>query len=110
MDQGYAIGTNEVYHVYEGAIEDEKLMTIDLAEHFPEIPEGIDIVFDLAGTISKISHSITSALLQSDVIIVPIINEVKSLNCAIGTLREIDNLQGCNATILVVATKLRKRK
>jgi hypothetical protein len=48
LDRGYAIGTNEPYPVFDGFIPEEQLMTIDLNEAFPAIPEGIDIVFDLA--------------------------------------------------------------
>ena len=45
------------------------LYPIDLTEPFPEIPDDIDIVFDLAGAISEHSHSISSALAQSDLVI-----------------------------------------
>ena len=108
LDREYAIGTNEAFHVYEGFIPEERLMALDLTESFPEIPEEIDIVFDLAGAISKASHSITSALLQSDLVIVPISNEVKSLMGGIGTLREFSKLDGFKAQVLIVATKLKK--
>jgi len=108
LDREYAIGTNEAFHVYDGFIPEERLMALDLTESFPEIPDEIDIVFDLAGAISKASHSITSALLQSDLVIVPISNEVKSLTGGIGTLREFNKLEGFKAQILVVATKLKK--
>jgi len=109
LDLEYAIGTNEAFHVYDTFIPDERLMALDLAESFPEIPDGIDIVFDLAGAISTHSHSITSAVMQSNLVIVPIYNEVKSLHGGVGTLREIAKLGYCGK-ILVVATKLKKGK
>lgn len=84
-------------------------MAIDLSESFPQIPDGIDIVFDLAGAISRSSHSITSALTQSELVIVPIVNEAKSLAGGMGTLREMQKLEGFNAKVLVVATKLKKK-
>ena len=108
LDLEYAIGTNEAFHVYEGFIPEERLIALDLTESFPKVPDGIDIVFDLAGAISKASHSITSALLQSDLVIVPISNEVKSLMGGVGTLSEISQLKGFKGKILVVATKLKK--
>ena len=108
LDREYAIATNEAFHVYEGFIPEERLIALDLTESFPEIPEGIDVVFDLAGAISKSSHSITSALLQSDLVIVPISNEVKSLMGGVGTLREINKIEGFKAQVLIVATKLKK--
>jgi MinD-like ATPase involved in chromosome partitioning or flagellar assembly len=109
LDREYAIGTNEAFHVYDSFIPDERLLALDLSESFPDIPNDIDIVFDLAGSISAHSHSITSAIKQSDLVIVPIYNEVKSLHGGIGTLREIAKL-GYNRNILVVATKLKKGK
>lgn len=110
LDFDYAIGTNEAYHVYDSFIDDEKLLALDLSESFPKIPEHIDIVFDLAGTISDSSHSITSAIVQSDLIIVPIYNEVKSLAGGIGTLNEISNISEFKGKVLVVATKLSKER
>jgi|TARA_R110001592_G_C13190379_1_gene752511 MinD-like ATPase involved in chromosome partitioning or flagellar assembly len=109
LDRDYAIGTNEAFHVYDTFIPDERLLALDLSESFPDIPDDIDIVFDLAGSISTHSHSITSAIQQSDLVIVPIYNEVKSLHGGIGTLREISKL-GYIGNILVVATKLKKGK
>lgn len=109
LDREYAIGTNEAFHVFDSFIPDNRLLAVDLTEAFPEIPDGIDIVFDLAGAISEASHSITSAVRQSDLVLVPIFNEVKSLNSGIGTLREIADLGGFGGSVLVVATKLQKQ-
>lgn len=106
LDREYAIGTNEQFHVFDSFIPDNRLIAVDLTEPFPEIPEGIDIVFDLAGAISEHSNSITSAVKQSDLVIVPIFNEVKSLNSGIGTINEISKF---TKSILVVATKLQKQ-
>ncbi len=106
IDREYAIGTNEQYHVFDSFIPDNRLLAIDLTEPFPDIPDDIDIIFDLAGAISEHSHSISSALSQSDLVIVPIFNEVKSLNSGIGTIREIANF---TQSIVVVATKLQKQ-
>jgi len=63
------------------------------------------MVFDLGGSISKNSHSIVSAIKQSDVVIVPIHNERKSIYSGIMTIREILRF---NQNIFVVATKLKK--
>lgn len=109
LDREYAIGTNEAFHVFDSFIPDERVISLDLTESFPDVPEGIDIVFDLAGAISEASHSITSAVRQSDLVIVPIFNEVKSLTSGIGTLREIAKIEGFNGSVLVVATKLQKQ-
>lgn len=107
LDKGYAIWTNELYHIFDSFVAEEKLLPIEPHEEFPKIPKDIDIVFDLAGSISQQSPSISSAIQQSDVVIVPIYNEVKSLNAWIHSVLEISNL---TKNIIVVATKLQKQK
>ena len=107
LERGYALGTNEPYHIFDTFIPDERLLSIEPHEAFPLIPEGIDIVFDLAGSLSRENESIVSAVKQSDLVIVPIYNEIKSLNAGIHTILEIANF---TKNILVVATKLNKQR
>lgn len=107
LDREYALGTNEPYHILDTFIPDERLISIEPDESFPEIPDSIDIVFDLAGSISKGTESITSAIKQSDIVIVPIYNEIKSLNAGIHTILEVANF---TKNIMVVATKLVKQR
>jgi hypothetical protein len=107
LDKGYALGTNEIYHVFDSFFPEEKLLPIEPHEEFPEIPDNIDIVWDLAGSISKQLPSISSAIVQSDLVIVPIYNENKSLNAGIHTILEVSNL---TKNILVIATKLQKQR
>ena len=107
LDREYALGTNEPFHVFEGFIPDDRLLTIHMEESFPEIPDDINIVFDLAGSISTHAHSISSALKQADLVIVPTWNEVKSLHSAVGTIKEVANFTD---NVLVVATKLQKKR
>lgn len=109
LDRHYAIGTNELFHVYDSfeAIPDDRLMALKPHEEFPEIPDDIDIVFDLAGSISQEAHSITSAIRQSDLVIVPIYNEVKCLNAGVNTIFEVSAF---TKNIVVVGTKLQKQR
>lgn len=107
LDKDYALGTNEIYHIFDSFFPEEKLLPVEPHEEFPQIPDDIDIVFDLAGSISKQSPSISSAIMQSDLVIVPIYNEIKSLNAGIHTILEISNF---TKKILVIATKLQKQK
>ncbi|MEL6748902.1 MAG: hypothetical protein AAFO09_01255 [Pseudomonadota bacterium] len=81
LDKGFCIGTNEAFHVYDNLIAENKLIALHTEEAFPQalVEHDIDIVFDLAGSISKSAISISSALTMSDCIIVPIYNEYKSL-------------------------------
>ncbi len=107
LDREYALGTNELYHVFEGFIPEERLLAIEPDDAFPQIPDDVDIVFDLAGSLSKGTPSIRSAIEQSDLVIVPIYNEVKSLNAGIHTILEVAHF---TQNILVIATKLQKKK
>lgn len=107
FDRGYALGTNEPFNVLEDVFDDDQVMGIAADDEFPELPPEIDIVFDLAGSISRHAHSITSAIRQSDLVIVPVYNDFKSRKSAIGTILEIEPL---TRSILIVATKLQAQK
>jgi len=107
LDRSYAVWTNEPYHIFDGFIPDNQLLSLDLNDTFPTIPDDVDIVFDLAGSISKTAYSITSAIKQSDVVLVPIYNEVKSIKAGLNTIAEVMNF---NKNVIVIATKLQKRK
>ncbi|MFT2112749.1 hypothetical protein [Marinomonas sp. 2405UD68-3] len=109
LDKNFCIGTNEAFHIYDSLLEDNRLIALDTEEPFPnELKEmDIDIVFDLAGSISKLAVSITSALSMSDVVLVPIYNEYKSLVAGLNTIHQIRQY---NSNIVVVATKLQKGK
>lgn len=109
LDKEFCIGTNEAFHVYDQLLPDNRLIALQTEEAFPEalITEDIDIVFDLAGSISKLAHSMTSAFKMADYVIVPIYNEYKSLVAGLNTITQI---QEYNQNIIVVATKLQKQK
>lgn len=109
LDKDFCIGTNEAFHVYDNLIADNKLIALHTEEAFLQelIEHDIDIVFDLAGSISKLAVSISSALKMSDFVIVPIYNEYKSLVAGLNTINQI---QEFNQNIIVVATKLQKQK
>lgn len=109
LEKDFCIGTNEAFHVYDNLIADNKLIALNTEEAFPHelIEHDVDIVFDLAGSISKLAISITSALKMSNFVIVPIYNEYKSLVAGLNTINQI---QEFNQNIIVVATKLQKQR
>ena len=107
LDREYALATNEPYNILSTFIPEDRLLNVELEVPFPSIPDHIDIVFDLAWSISKKSLSIPSAIEQSDVVIVPIYNELKCLSAGLNTIIEVANF---NKNIIVVATKLIKQK
>lgn len=108
LDRGYAVGTNEPYNLLDRVIPENRLLTVEPNEAFPSLPASIDVVFDLAGMISRdASTSIISAVNQSDVVLVPIYNELKCIASGIATINE---LKHHTKNIVVVATKLQKQK
>ena len=108
LDRVYALATNEPYNILDTILPEEQLFSLQPDEEFPDFPEGIDVVFDLAGLMSQDARqSIVSAVSQSDVVLVPIYNELKCIHAGIHT---INKLLPYNKNIVVVATKLVKRK
>nr|VFJ57822.1 MAG: hypothetical protein BECKFM1743C_GA0114222_102094 [Candidatus Kentron sp. FM]VFJ74624.1 MAG: hypothetical protein BECKFM1743A_GA0114220_107892 [Candidatus Kentron sp. FM]VFK21883.1 MAG: hypothetical protein BECKFM1743B_GA0114221_108221 [Candidatus Kentron sp. FM] len=107
LDRNYSICTNEPYHILDTIIPKERIISVKSNERFPEIPEDRDIVFDLAGSVPADSSIVESALRQSDLVIVPIYNEIKSLNSGINTILIVSQI---TKNILVVATKLQKKQ
>ena len=102
LDREYALATNEPYNLLDSILPEERLFSLQPDENFPDFPDDIDVVFDLAGLMSRDARpSIVSAVSQSDVVLVPIYN---------GGIHTIRELQPYNKNIVVVATKLVKRK
>lgn len=108
LEKGWALGTNEPVNLLDQIINEDQFMTIEPKDAFPALPDDFPIVFDLAGHISKdASASIRSAVEQSNVVLVPVYNELKCLHAGIATLTE---LQAFKTDIVIVATKLQKQK
>ena len=107
LDHGYCIGTNESINVYSDLFDEEQQLVVGQSESFPLLSKDTDIVFDLSGAISNKSLSITSAIKQSDVVIVPIYNHLRCLQGGIQTILEVAQF---TKNIIVVATKLTKSK
>ena len=90
-------------------IKGNKLIALHTEETFPQalIEHDIDIVFDLAESISKSAISISSALKMADYVVAPIYNEYKSLVAGLNTINQIKEH---NQKIIVVAIKFQKQK
>lgn len=110
LEHGWNIATNDAISILsiQDGIEEEMLLEINPHEEFPELPDDFDVVFDLGGAISESSSaSILTAVNQSDVVIVPICNDPRSIAGGLITLREIKPL---GKRMLVVATKLERTR
>jgi cellulose biosynthesis protein BcsQ len=108
FDKNYLIGTNETFHIYDHLLEEGRVLTVDPEEKFPSFikKDNLDVVFDLAGSLTPSAQSISSALEMADIVIIPIYNEWKSLNAGLNTIVQVQNY---NQNIMVVATKLQKQ-
>lgn len=110
LEHDWAIGTNDtisILSIQEG-IHENRLIEIKPDEEFPPIPDGYEIVFDLGGALAEgSSPSILSAVKQSDLVIVPICNDPRSIAGGVITLRE---LEPYGKRTLVVATKLERTR
>ena len=108
LEMGWALGTNEPDNLLEHIFADDMLLEKQAEEEFPLLPPEISCVFDLAGHISQsAAPSIVSAITQSDVVVIPIHNEGKSLLKGCQTIMQV---QALGKPILIAATKLEKGK
>jgi len=106
MDSDYAIATNEKYHILNKIFPNNKVLSVSAKEQFPKLPPELNVVFDLGGFIEMASKNITSAITQSDLVIIPVNNEYKALDNTLHTIREVYRI---NKNILIVATKLKHK-
>ena len=108
LDYGYALATNELFNMLDQTLDPDQLLTVGPEQAFPDFGPEVDVVFDLAGMIGHTAApSITSAIRQSDVVLVPVTEEIKALN---GAAHTIVQLRPLTDRIVVVATKLEKRR
>lgn len=107
LDLGYCVGTNEGIDCYSHLLSDEQFIRVGQNEEFPKFTNDTNVVFDLSGSIGDKALSITSAIKQSNVVIVPIYNHTRSLQGGITTILEVMQF---TKHIVVVATKLKKSK
>ena len=105
LDHEYCVGTNESIDCYSHLLGKEQYIKVGQNKEFPKFAKETDIVFDLSGSIGDKALSITSAIKQSNVVIVPIYNHIRSLQGGISTILEVAHF---TKKIIVVATKLRK--
>ena len=107
LDLKYCVATNEAIDCYSHLLEEDQFIRIGQNEEFPKFTDDTDVVFDLSGSIGDKAISITSAIKQSNVVIVPIYNKVRSLQAGITTILEVEQF---TKNIVVVATQLKKNK
>jgi len=109
FDRDCMIATNDEYHGFDIVNRisgEDRCLVVQPHEEFPDFPDDWDVVFDLGGTLSSAgAPSVRSALAQSDLVIVPVSSEIKSI---ISGVKSINEAKTINKNILVVATKLKR--
>lgn len=107
-DRGFAMATNETYHVLDRVMPEDALVAIPPNKEFPPFGAEVDVVFDLGGAIGTDSApSILSAVKMSDIVFVPVENEYKAIN---GAFHSITEILPHNQNIALIVTKLEKRR
>ena len=107
-DCGYGIATNETYNVLDRVFPEDNLLVVPPNEEFPELPDEMNVVFDLGGAIGTDSApSILSAVKMSDIVLVPVENEYKAIN---GAFHSIEEILPHNPNVAIIVTKLEKRR
>ncbi|MBD3821456.1 MAG: ParA family protein [Thiotrichales bacterium] len=105
---GYGVATNETFSLWHEIIDaEERFMQISPLESFPDFAtEQIDVMFDLSGDVTEQSHSIVSAVSQSNVVVVPTIPDRQAIYA---TAQYILTIAPINPNIIVVANQLQKQ-
>jgi len=95
----YGVITNDIYSPLEKTLTKEHLLKIKQTENIPDIPQDYNIIYDLGGYIDKRA---IKALQNSDIVIVPTINDYLNLQVTIDTIQEIE---AHNKNIILIANK-----
>ncbi|SHN93475.1 hypothetical protein BHECKSOX_299 [Bathymodiolus heckerae thiotrophic gill symbiont] len=114
----FYIATNELNSgfVHISNIDDDKKILISPEDEFQEevftqgvfVKENASMVIDLSGSLAESFKSIPTALNISDVVLVPINNQVNSILQGVTTIQSIQEYFP-KLKIIVVATKLEKQ-
>jgi cellulose biosynthesis protein BcsQ len=100
LDMG--IITNDVYSPIENILPEKQFIKLEKDDSIPEIPEGMNIIFDLGGYIDTRA---IEALKQSDIVLIPVINDLINLQVTIDFIYEI---QEFNQNLLIIANRTTK--
>ena len=104
FEEGLGLCTNEdTPNLHEFLELNKELIVVEPNQEFPQLPLDVEVVFDLGGMMNNSVESITSAIEQSDVVVVPIVNSKDGILGGAKTIAEVSEL---TPNIVVVANKL----
>jgi cellulose biosynthesis protein BcsQ len=97
LDMG--IITNDVYSPIENILPEKQFIKLEKDMSIPEIPEGMNIIFDLGGYIDTRA---IEALRQSDKVLIPVTNDLINLQVTINAINEIREF---NENLIIIANR-----
>jgi cellulose biosynthesis protein BcsQ len=98
----YGIITNEPFSPLDTVLDGGSFLRLNPGDQLPKLPPDADIIFDFGGYLDK---RVIEALKQSDVVLVPVINEFKDLHTTINFIQEIEDY---NKNIIIVVNRAQK--
>jgi cellulose biosynthesis protein BcsQ len=91
--------TNDIYSPLESILPEKQFIKLGHDDQLPEIPEGLNIIFDLGGYIDQRA---IEAIKQSDKVLIPVTNDLINLQVTINT---IDEIREFNENLIIVANR-----
>jgi cellulose biosynthesis protein BcsQ len=91
--------TNDIYSPLESILPEKQFIKLGHDDQLPEIPEGMNIIFDLGGYIDQRA---IEAIRQSDKVLIPVTNDLINLQVTINT---IDEIREFNEKLIIIANR-----
>ena len=104
LTTGASIVTNDILSPIEKVLPEKKVLKVQRAEAFPELPQGANIVFDLGGYIDQ---RVKPVLRSVDCVLIPVLAAPADIQIA---LRSIEEISEFAPRVVVVANRLRRPK
>lgn len=98
----YNLITNEPLSPVEIVLEKDTFIKLGRDEDLPELSEEYDIIYDFGGYLDKRA---IKALKQSNLVIVPVLNEFKDVYTTVNFIQEIEEY---NHNIIIVVNKAQR--
>jgi cellulose biosynthesis protein BcsQ len=98
----FGIITNDVYSPLEKVLSEKKFIKIFQEEALPDIPEDIDVIFDLGG---HVDQRAIKAITETDQIVVPTTGDYINLQVTIDAITEIEKY---TKKIVIIANRTSK--
>lgn len=103
LTTGAALITNDYHNtIIESVIPLQRLLKLKPGEDFPDIPDDVDVVYDLGGYVDP---RVVKPLTTVDWVLIPVENTKEALQAAIHTVAEV---RVYNQEIIIIANKLKR--